>query len=291
MKEITVFTPSYNRAYLLPQLYESLCRQTNNDFEWLIIDDGSSDNTQEIVNEWILEKKIKIQYAYKDNGGMHTGHNLAYELIETPFNVCIDSDDYMPDDAISLIINELKDLPSYYAGIIGLDADKEGNIIGTIIPEHLTRCKLKELYDKHGVSGDKKMVYRTEIMKSVPPYPEYKGEKYVPLDYKCILVDQEYDLKPINKVLCIVEYQIDGSSLNMMKQYRKNPRGFAFSRISSIKYGSTFKVRFKSAIHLVSSAIFVKDAKLLQSSNRSELVFLAIPFGILLNIYIRYKTI
>ena len=290
MKTLTIFTPTYNRAYLLPQLYESLCRQTVKDFEWLIIDDGSVDNTKELVNSWIAANEIKIKYAYKENGGMHTGHNLAYELIQTPFNVCIDSDDFMPDDAVEIIIKETQELPLHFAGIIGLDSDKTGTIIGTTIPEHLTSCKLNELYTKHGVLGDKKMVYRTAIMQHYPPYPEFKGEKFVPLDYKCLLIDQDYDLKPINKVLCIVEYQLDGSSMNILKQYRKNPRGFAFSRISRIKYGSTFKERFKNAIHLVSSALFVNDFSLLKNTGSSMQVFFAIPLGLLLNLYIRFKT-
>lgn len=290
MKTVTVFTPTYNRAYLLPQLYQSLCRQTTKDFEWLVIDDGSADNTNELVNSWILENKIKIQYAYKENGGMHTGHNLAYELIKTPFNVCIDSDDYMPNDAVAIIIEQLQGLDSNFSGIIGLDADKKGNIIGTPIPESLSSCKLNDLYNKHGVRGDKKLVYRTTLMKKCPPYPEYKGEKFVPLDYKCLLLDQEYDLKPVNQVLCIVEYQLDGSSLNIFKQYRKNPRGFAFSRLSRIQYGSTFKERFKNAIHLVSSALFARDLSLLVQSRNHILVLFAIPFGIGLNFFIKLNT-
>jgi hypothetical protein len=127
-------------------------------------------------------------------------------------------------------------------------------------------------------------------MKKCPPYPEYKGEKFVPLDYKCLLLDQEYDLKPVNQVLCIVEYQLDGSSLNIFKQYRKNPRGFAFSRLSRIEFGSTLKERFKNAIHLVSSALFVRDLSLILKSRNHFLVLCAIPFGIGLHLYVRFKT-
>lgn len=289
-KTLTVFTPTYNRAYCLHQVYDSLCRQSSQDFEWLIIDDGSTDNTKEIVEGWKKENKIQINYCYKENGGMHTGHNKAYELINTEFNVCIDSDDFMPDNAVEIIVKETRGLPQEYAGIIGLDADKNGNIIGTKIPSHLTHCKLNELYTKHGVQGDKKLVYRTNVVKKYPAYPEFPGEKFVPLDYKCLLIDQDYDLKPVNEVFCIVEYQADGSSLNIFRQYRKNPRGFAFSRVSRIQYGSTFKERFKNAVHLVSSALFVKDFSLLKQTQKPEMVFLALPAGLLLNLYVRFKT-
>ena len=99
MATLTVFTPTYNRAYILQRCYESLVRQTSKDFIWLIIDDGSTDNTKSLVDQWIKEKnEFEIKYVYKENGGMHTGHNKAYELIDTELKVCIDSDDFMPDN-------------------------------------------------------------------------------------------------------------------------------------------------------------------------------------------------
>lgn len=287
MKSITVFTPTYNRAYCLHQLYDSLCRQTINDFKWLIIDDGSKDNTKELAQSWIEEDKIDIQYHYKENGGMHTGHNAAYRLIETPYNVCVDSDDFLTDDAIEIILKNTQDLAPNFAGLVGLDADTQGVIIGTRMPDNLVKTKLNELLLIHKVKGDKKLVYRTNIIKSLPPYPEYPDERFVPLDYIPLLIDQEYDLKPVNEVLCIVEYQSDGSSMNIFKQYRKNPKGFAFSRISRIQNGITFKERIKNAIHLVSSVLFSKDFNSLWIKNHYALVIFVFPLGILLNIYIR----
>ena len=93
MKTLTVFTPTFNRAYTLHKCYESLRRQTSKDFVWLIIDDGSSDNTKELVESWINEKEVDIRYHYQNNKGMHGAHNTAYELIDTQINTCIDSDD------------------------------------------------------------------------------------------------------------------------------------------------------------------------------------------------------
>lgn len=288
---VTVFTPTYNRAYCLHQLYDSLCGQTSTEFEWLIIDDGSSDNTKQLVEKWKIENKIIINYAYKENGGMHTAHNKAYELIKTEWNVCVDSDDFMPVNAIDLILKEIINLPKHFAGLLGLDEDKNtGNIIGTKIPESLKQVKLNELYSLHSVKGDKKLVLKTDVIKKYPPYPVFEGEKFVPLDYKYLLIDQDYFLKPVNKVFCIVEYQIDGSTRNILNQYRRNPRGFAFSRLSRIKYGKTFIERYKNAIHLVSSVLFIKDFSVFKELNYKGLVFLAFPLGILLNLYIRIKT-
>ncbi|GEL11994.1 Glycosyltransferase involved in cell wall bisynthesis [Flavobacterium glycines] len=290
MKSLTVFTPSYNRAYLLPQLYKSLCNQTSQDFEWLIIDDGSMDETRTLVASWQQENEIHIEYIYQENQGMHGAHNTAYENIQTEFNVCIDSDDFMPDNAVAVILQACANLEENYAGILGLDTNKEGEIIGTVIPENLTAVKLNELYSIHQVKGDKKIVYRTAIVKKYPKYPLYENERFVPLDYLYLLIDQDYDLKPVNEVLCIVEYQADGSSMNILKQYRKHPNGFAFSRVSRIKYGKTFKERFKNAIHLVSSAFFAKELSWLYKTDKPVLVFTAMPVGVLLNLYIRYKT-
>ena len=107
MKFLTVFTPAYNRAHTLPRTYESLKKQSNKDFIWLIVDDGSSDSTAELVKEWQKkEVEFEIQYIYKRNGGMHTAHNIAYENIYTELNVCIDSDDCLADDAVNFIWNE-----------------------------------------------------------------------------------------------------------------------------------------------------------------------------------------
>ncbi|MBR9853715.1 MAG: glycosyltransferase family 2 protein [Algicola sp.] len=292
MKTITVFTPTYNRAYCLDKCYNSLVNQTNKDFIWLIIDDGSTDNTKALVEGWINESKISIKYHYKSNGGMHTGHNSAYALVETPLNVCIDSDDYMPDNAIEIILKnweKIKDKPNY-AGIVGLDADPDGNIIGTKIPEELKETTLYDVYNKYKVTGDKKLVLRTDVVKRYPPYPTFSGERFVPLGYLYLLIDQDFVLFPINEILCNVEYMTDGSSLNILKQYRRHPRGFAFSRKERMKLSKSLKVKFKNAIHYVSSSIFIKNWKFISESPSKLLTILAIPSGILLNIYIRFKT-
>ena len=111
-----------------------------------------------------------------------------------------------------------------YAGIIGLDADFSGKIIGKGFPSELEETTLVGYY-ANGGSGDKKIVYRTDIIKKYPPYPVFEGEKYVALGYKYRLIDQEYKLAVLNEVLCNVEYQADGSSNSMLKQYVRNPKG------------------------------------------------------------------
>ena len=292
MKTLTVFTPSYNRAYCLHKCYNSLTGQSNQDFIWLIIDDGSTDNTKSMVLSWIEENKVSIQYHYQENLGMHGGHNAAYRLIDTPLNICVDSDDEMGLEAIAIILKnweKIKDKPEY-AGLVGLDADIHGKLVGTKIPGHLTATTLYDLYNKHDVLGDKKLVYRTEIVKQYPAYPIFEGERFVPLGYLYQLIDQDYKLYPVNEVFCIVEYMEDGSSMNMLKQYRRHPKGFTFSRKSRMLLATSFKDQFKNAIHYISSSMFTKNAAFLSESPKKVITVMAIPFGIVLNLYIRLKT-
>ncbi|MCQ6275280.1 glycosyltransferase family 2 protein [Bacillus sp. V3B] len=285
---LTVFTPTFNRAYTLHKCYESLKRQTCNDFEWLIIDDGSSDNTKELVKDWILENKVQIRYIYQENQGMHGAHNTAYENIDTELNVCIDSDDYMPDGAVEKIIRFWNKYGSdKFAGIVGLDATEDGKIIGTTLPDHLTSSTLSDLHGKYKVKGDKKLVYRTGLTKKVPSYPLYPGEKYCPLSYKYILIDQECPLLLMNEILCHVEYLEDGSSLNIIKQYKKNPRGFSFFRKTAMKYAPTYKEKFRESIHYVSSNLMIKNKRYLLESPSKWTTLLATPFGFALYLYIQ----
>lgn len=285
---LTVFTPTYNRAYTLHLCYESLKRQTCKDFLWLVIDDGSTDNTKELIKNWITEGIVPIQYHYQENQGMHGAHNAAYERIETELNVCIDSDDYMPDDAVEKMIGFWRKYGSKeYAGIVGLDADFKGNIIGTRMPENLKSSTLSDLYGRYKVKGDKKLVYRTELVKKTPPYPIFTGEKYCPLSYKYILIDQKSPLLVMNDVLVHVEYLADGSSLNMINQYKRNPRGFSFFRKVAMKYAPSYKDRFRESIHYVSSNLLIKNKNFLVESPRRMTTLFSIPIGYLLYLYIQ----
>lgn len=288
---LTVFTPTYNRAYCLNKCYESLKRQTCKDFIWLVIDDGSTDNTRDLVEGWISEEAITIKYIYQSNQGMHGAHNTAYEHIDTELNVCIDSDDYMTDDAVQKILsfwmrNKSEDL----AGIAGLDATSDGNIIGSPFPEHLLKATLFDLNNKYRIKGDKKLVYRTDLTKKYI-YPIFPNEKYVGLAYKYYQIDNSHRLALVNEVLCIVEYQKDGSSMNMLQQYRKNPRGFAFYRLENIKNphaGLPFKL--KEYIHYVSSSLIMGNRNFLKECPNKILALLAIPGGYLLYRYIMKNT-
>lgn len=291
VKTLTVFTPAYNRAHTIGRTYESLCRQTCKDFEWLVIDDGSTDNTKELVQSWIQENKISIRYIYQENQGMHGAHNTAYRNITTELNTCIDSDDYMPDDAVEQIVSFWKEKGNEkYAGIIGLDiSSKDKRVIGTDFPFDLKETKLGEYYQKGG-RGDKKLVYRTSVINQYPPYPVFSGEKYFGLGFKYQLIDQDYSLLILNKPLVVVEYQEDGSSRNMYRQYWNNPKGFAFMRKQDMKYKKSLKRRVESCVHYVFCSIRSKNCHFIQESPLPILTILSIIPGILCYFVIKYNV-
>lgn len=290
-EKLTVFTPAYNRAHTLPRAFEALKKQSDKRFVWLIVDDGSTDNTREVVESFQKEDcGFKIEYVYKENGGMHTAHNLAYKLIKTELNTCIDSDDTIGDEAVGKILDFWeKNGSDEFAGIVGFDTDFDGNVIGTRFPENLKKTTLGAYY-KNGGSGDKKLVYRTDVVKKYPPYPEYEGEKLVPLGSLYTLIDQDYELLVLDEALCRVEYQPDGSGASIFRQYRQSPKGFAYSRIIRMKYSDSFKERATGAIHYISSCIFAREKHFLKKSPKKLLTVLMIPFGVLLNIYIRIRN-
>ncbi len=290
MPTLTIFTPTYNRAYCLHLGYEALCRQTCKDFLWLIIDDGSTDNTRQLVEGWIKEAKVDIIYHYQENQGMHGAHNTAYNLINTELNTCIDSDDYMPDDAVEKIVSFWKDNGSnQYAGIIGLDVTFDDKVIGTKLPDDRKSIKINDFYSKGG-KGDKKLVYRTEVIKQYPKYPVFEGEKYLSLGYVYQLIDQDYELLILNEPICKVEYRADGSSMNMFRQYIRNPRSFAFLRKSAMQLAPTRKRRFIECIHYVSSNIMLRNWHFIQESPKRTMTICAIPFGAVLYAFIMFKT-
>lgn len=309
MKTLSVFTPAYNRAHTIGRTYQSLCRQSCHDFEWLIVDDGSVDNTRELILSFLSDVEkisntefvgfsieahwLRVHYIYQQNQGMHGAHNTAYDNIHTELNTCIDSDDYMPDDAVEKILNLWGTLSleekNKYSGIVALDVDdKNLEIIG--LPLDDRKSTTINGYYERGGRGDKKLIYRTEVIKNTPPYPIFEGEKYVGLGYKYRLIDQQYELLILNEPVCIVDYQLDGSSHSMYKQYWDNPRGWAFSRKNEMLYTKSLKRKFLVCAHYVSSCIGFKNVHFLSESPCKFCTFLSIPLGVVMYFYIKYKV-
>ncbi|MGF0053562.1 glycosyltransferase family 2 protein [Catenibacterium mitsuokai] len=295
MVPITVFTPAYNRADLLKRCYESMCRQTNKNFIWMIIDDGSTDNTKEVVDLWMLNNNgFEIQYYYKENGGLHTAYNEAIEHIDTELCVCIDSDDYMPDNAVEIILDFWKKNGSNeYAGIVGLDYTIDNHVIGDLLPDKKSINLIDLLIGKYHIhNGDRTNVVRTELYKKVAPMISFEGEKNFSPHYMHLQISKNYDFLVLNKNLRYVEYQADGMSNSIFKQYLNSPNSFIETRKLYLSLpGISWKFKLRQSIHLVSSGIIAnKLIEVLKYIPSFGMTVLAVPCGLLLSKYIRIKA-
>lgn len=294
MVSLTVFTPAYNRADLLPRCFEAMRRQTSKDFIWMIIDDGSTDNTRELVADWMSQPlDFQIIYYYKENGGLHTAYNEAIAHIDTPLCVCIDSDDFMPDDAVERILTFWEAHGSdKVAGIVGLDFDLEGNVIGDPLPNQPTINLIDLLVGRYPIhNGDRTNVVRTELYKKFAPMQVYPGEKNFNPHYMHLQISKEYDFLVMNENLRFVDYQPGGMSNSMYRQYRNSPNSFAQTRRLYLSFPNTgLKFRFRQCVHYVSSSILARNKRFLRESPAKFLTILALPFGAALTIMVYFKT-
>ena len=256
-----------------------------------MVDDGSEDNTADLVRQWQSnDNGFEIQYIYKENGGMHTAHNVAYANIHTELNTCIDSDDKLALGAIEKILGKWEQIKDQnYAGIIALDADFDGNVLGKGFPEEMTETSVIGYYVAGGL-GDKKLIYRTSVIKSYPEYPVFEGEKYVSLSYKYRLIDQDYKMAVLDEIVCNVEYQPDGSSNTMWRQYLRNPKGWAFWRKVRMQYPQSNQRIVVDCIHYVSSSILANNPRFILESPKKMLTVACIIPGWLLSRYVRYRN-
>lgn len=292
---LTVFTPAYNRADLLTRCYESMCKQTNKNFIWMIVDDGSTDNTREISESWVKNTKdFKVIYIYKVNGGLHTAYNTAIANIDTELCVCIDSDDFMPDNAVELILDFWeKNGSDEYAGIVGLDFDMDGNVIGDMLPDIKSVNLIGLFTGKYNiVNGDRTNVVRTELYKKYAPMKVFKGEKNFNPHYMHLQISEEYDFLVLNENLRFVDYQETGMSNSMLKQYKSSPNSFAEIRKLYLSFkDTTLKFKIKHSIHLASSCVLAKKTMSSIKDNPYKLLsVIAFPFGFALSVFIRMKT-
>ena len=223
---LTVFTPAYNRANELPRLYDSLINQTCTDFEWVVVDDGSQDHTEQLMREYIDENILNIQYLRQENGGKMRAHNRGAQMAQGELFVCIDADDWLTPNAIETIISKKDHIVSQkLGGMMFLNYDGESTkIVGTAFPWQERECSCFDVYNKYGVTGDKTIVLKTSVLKEYP-FPEIEGEKFVPEALVYNRISEKYELFCVNVAIKRVEYLPDGISNNYFNICRKNPKG------------------------------------------------------------------
>ena len=229
---ITIFTPTYNRAYALPKLYESLKKQSDNDFEWIVVDDGSKDDTETLFDEWKTKQNgFSIKYMKQENSGKHIAINTGVSLASTDWFFIVDSDDYIVENAVEKVhewIDSCKG--AEFAGLAGTKIS-DGNVtIGGKVSFETpyVDCKNNERR-KYGLGGDKAEVYKTSILKKYP-FPKFIGENFLS---ECSVWDQialdGYKLRWFNSPLMVCTYLSDGLTAKINKLELENFEGYTYA--------------------------------------------------------------
>ena len=246
---LTIMTSTYNRANLLENLYSSLINQTNKDFVWLIIDDGSVDNTKEIVEKLKNENKINIEYLYKKNGGKHTALNIGFENLKTDLTVIVDSDDKITSDAVNVIykyyqkyINEKN-----ISGFCFLKGYDENKSVTVKYPDDEIKTNYNEYIINAGITGDKCEVFKSDILRKYK-FDEYENEKFLAEGYLWSLINDKLDMVFINRIIYLCEYLEDGLTKSGRKLRLNNPLGGKRHAEEYLKKKYKFKIRFKNAL-------------------------------------------
>lgn len=257
---LTILTPAYNRAYTLQRAYDSLCRQTSFDFEWVVVDDGSTDNTEELMLGWEAETTaFPITYVKQENGGKHRAVNRGVALAKGGYILILDSDDYLTDDAVETIskwTQEIAELPGF-AGVSGL---KDGANNGNMTADYVDAKNTERM--KYGLQGDKAEVYKTEIMRKYP-FPEFEGEKFLRENsvWDAIALDG-YKLRWYNRIIYKCEYLEDGLTKTISVEKRaKNFQGQAYCAKLKMRY-----LRFP--VKDLQIGLFCETAKYLGKTDR-----------------------
>ena len=250
---ITILTPTYNRASLLPRLFDSLLRQTNKDFEWIVVDDGSTDDTREVVAN--LKEKcggaFPMGYVYKANGGKHMAINIGAERARGELLFIADSDDLLTDDALETVANSWHDISDdkSFAGIAGLDITMDTReVIGSGLPQEHIDCNAIDIRYRHHVTGDMKEVFRTEVLREFP-FPEFAGERFCPEQLVWFRMARRYRLRYINKPIYIADYQPDGITAGITRSRMRNPSASMLTYAELTECPVPFLVKVKAAIN------------------------------------------
>ena len=261
MSTLTIITPTYNRAALLPKLYESLLRQTNSDFTWLVVDDGSGDGTEGLIGRYRQENKIDISYERQPNAGKHTALNRGIAGIESELTFIVDSDDYLPENAVETILfyhGKYKNTPNL-CGYSFLRCHGDGRVNTAYFPEDEKIDTYLHVRINGKIGGDKAEVFFTDILKKYP-FPVFAGEKYMPEDVVWMRMSGPYQMVHINKNVYVCDY-LEGGLTNTGRRMKiHSPKGMALrSKIYLEDPETCFPVKVKMMILYIIYGHFAGD--------------------------------
>lgn len=233
---ITIFTPTYNRAHTLPRLYRSIQHQSLMNFEWLIIDDGSTDNTENIILKWQKEAQFSIRYYKQENGGKHRATNYASRLARGDLFFIVDSDDYIPYNAVELLEHYYASIKNdnSFCGVAGSKCYPNGQRVGGEVSYQVLDTDVVTYRQTLNIKGDMAEVWKPSVLREYP-FPEIPGEKFVTEAIVWNEIAKKYKLRYFNKEIYTCEYLDDGLTKNIRRHHRNSPRGTMLYYISLMK--------------------------------------------------------
>ena len=247
----TVFTPTYNRAHLLPRLYESLKAQTFQDFEWIIVDDGSTDGTEEVAKSFFPPLGgMEGGFIRQPNGGKHRAINRGVQEAQGELFFIADSDDYLPEDSLAKVTEKYEKIKNdkSIGGICGLDMTPQGDVIGSGLPCEEIICSSLDLRVKYHVTGDLKEIFFTHVMREFP-FPEFEGERFCPEALVWNRIAQKYKLLFFNEPIYIAEYQPEGITAGIVRARMNSPVASVTTYQEFNSYNISIKEKIKAAIN------------------------------------------
>jgi len=285
----TIFIPTYNRAHTLGRAFQSIADQTFHDLEVVVVDDGSTDNTRSLVEEWKKKAWFPIQYHWQENQGKHVAHNNALNYARGFFFVLLDSDDMLHPKALQRLKYHWDTIPDEekpgFAGVEGLCVDSRGKVSRDRYPSDVMDSNYLEIAKKYNIMGDKKNAIRTEILQRFP-YPHFEGECHIRDDLIWKRISMHYKFRYINEPIQIIEYQPDGLSADVFAMRMRNPKGFRFYYLEEINtYSALTKryLRFKYHAKFVRFSLHCKVgfSQQYREVNSKFLWMISVPRGII----------
>lgn len=290
--KVTVLTPTYNRGYIIDKCFESLCNQTCKEFEWIIVDDGSTDNTKDVIRNFSKKAPFKIRYIYKENGGKHTALNKGIKEVSTELTFIVDSDDRLTEDAIYTISNEWEKIKDNkkLCGINFLRGYSYDKVIGTKFPKDHYIDNGIDIQFRHNVRGDKAEVWRTDLLKKYK-FPVFENEKFLGENIVWWKIALEYDMFYINKIIYITEYLEGGLSKSGRKLRIKCPLGGMENSKAGMGKKFPLKERIKRTTLYICYGFFAnkKILWMINDCGQPALFIISLPLGYLLKTYWKYK--
>lgn len=278
---ITIMTPTYNRATLLERLYESLLKQKKHDFEWVVVDDGSTDNTKSLIEKFASQSEIKIRYFYQENAGKAVAFNNGVKNSRGELFFCVDSDDFLTDDALEMVESCADYIKrDSIAGILALKQDINGELLGDNFPDGLKHVSIFDLSEKYGCLGEWSLIFKTDILKETL-FPNIPDEKFIT---ECVLYDKiskKYDMFLLKEVVTICEYQSAGLTNDIVQCMLKNPTGYKVFYMQRIDMAYTIRGRLRYIIRYNAFKKMSKDISYSYSGKHKVLVKLLDFMGII----------